>query len=138
VHKMKSRQRLARLATVLLLGSCLMILATAARADIMMGSGEWQSNAGTAIRGTWTVTLERTGADLKGTLALTGSMLFSGAEVTGTLDGDQIKFGSVADGERQLTFSATLTEEKVDGQWSCPELNDSGAWSGTLQLRAVE
>jgi hypothetical protein len=121
--------------TALVLMSMYLIAAGgAARAEIISGNGEWQSESGAAMRGTWTVTLERSGTDLKGTITLTGSMLFSGGELTGTLDGDQLTLGTLADGENQATFSGTLTEEKIAGEWHCAAINDSGAWSGTLRV----
>lgn len=113
---------------------CLISVSGPARGEIVSGSGEWQSQSGAAMRGTWTVTLERSGTDVKGTITLTGSMLFSGAQVTGTLDGDQVMLGTLADGENQATFSGTLSDEKIIGEWHCPAINDSGAWSGTLRV----
>lgn len=106
--------------------------------EIVSGNGEWQSQSGAAMRGTWTVTLERSGSDLKGTIALTGSLLFSGGAVTGTLDGDQLMLGTVADGENQVTFSGTMNDEKITGEWHSPAVNDSGTWSGTLRIAAIE
>lgn len=120
---------------LVLMSMCMMAASGTVRAEIVSGNGEWQSGSGAAMRGTWTVTLERSATDVKGTITLTGSLLFSGAEVTGTLDGDQlVMVGTLADGENQATFSGTLTDEKVAGEWHCPAINDSGAWSGTLHV----
>jgi hypothetical protein len=123
-----------RNAPALVLG-CLLQLAvsTAARAELVTGNGEWESRSSTAIRGTWTVALERSGSYVKGTVTLTGSPLFSGAQVSGTIDGDQVMFGTLVERENQLTFSATLTEEQVAGEWQCESIGDAGSWSGTLR-----
>lgn len=125
-------------ATMLLLVNLLVCLAVflsteLAHADIFAGNGDWQSASGSAMRGTWTVTLERSGNDVKGNITLTGSMLFSGTQVTGTLDGDQIVLGVLADGRNQVSFSGMLKDEQVSGEWQCPAIGDSGTWSGTLR-----
>jgi hypothetical protein len=114
---------------------CLLLLAvgTAARGELVTGNGEWENRSSAAIRGTWTVALERSGSDVKGTVTLTGSPLFSGAEVSGTIDGDQVMFGTVVEHENRLTFSGTLTEEQVTGEWQSEAIGDAGSWSGTLR-----
>jgi hypothetical protein len=124
----------AKAATLVILSACLVMMSAPAPADLVSGNGEWQSNSGVAMRGTWTVALERSGSGLNGTLSMTGSLLFSGAKVTGTLDGDQIILGAVTDGEYQVTFNGRLTEEKVAGEWQSDALGDSGSWSGTLRF----
>jgi len=117
---------------------CLCALNGPTRADMVLGNGEWQSQSGAAMRGTWSITLERSGDELKGKIALTGSMLFSGGDVTGTWDDNQVVLGTLADGEHQATFSGTLVDEKISGEWHCPPINDSGAWSGTLRTTTAE
>jgi len=117
---------------------CLCALNGSARADMVLGNGEWQSQSGTAIRGTWSITLERSGDELKGKIALTGSMLFSGGDVTGTWDGNQVILGTLADGEYQATFTGTIVEEKISGEWHCSAINDSGGWSGMLRVTTAE
>lgn len=107
--------------------------ATSVRADLVTGSGEWESRSSVAIRGTWTVTLERTGEAVKGTIALTGSPLFSGSEVKGTLEEDQLMFGTVVEGPNEVQFSGTLTDGRINGEWHCEAIGDSGSWSGGLR-----
>ena len=126
--------REVRKVPILLLG-CLILLAvsTEARGELVTGNGEWESRSSAAIRGTWTVALEQSGSDVKGTVTLTGSPLFSGAEVRGTIDGDRVMFGTLVEHENQLTFSGTLTEEQVIGEWQCEAIGDAGSWSGTLR-----
>lgn len=121
-------------APVLVAGSLLLIVMSAvARGELVTGNGEWESRSSTAIRGTWTVALERSGNDVKGTVTLTGSPLFSGAEVSGTIEGDEVMFGTVVEHENRLTFSGTLTEGRVTGEWECETIGDGGSWSGALR-----
>jgi hypothetical protein len=130
MHMMREVQNALVLAAGCLL---LLIMSTPAGGELVTGNGEWESRSSTAIRGTWTVALERSGSDVKGTVTLTGSPLFSGAEVSGTIEGDQVMFGTVVDRENQLTFSGTLTEERITGEWQCDTIGDGGPWSGTLR-----
>jgi hypothetical protein len=134
---MKRTSSRTKVTTLAILSACLVTMITAAPADLVAGNGEWQSNSGVAMRGTWTVALERAGSELSGTISMTGSLLFSGAKVTGTLDGDQIMLGAVTDGEYRMTFSGRVTEEKITGEWQCDALGDSGTWSGTLRLASA-
>lgn len=121
-----------------IVSASLVLMGTRATADLVAGNGEWQSNSGVAMRGTWTVALERSGSDLTGTISMTGSLLFSGAKITGTLDGDEIMLGAVTDGDYQVTFSGRLTEGKITGEWQCDALGDSGSWSGTLRFASAD
>ncbi len=126
-------KRIFRWISCVVTAACVLTIAGAARGDLVSGSGEWESSSGVGMRGTWTVVLERSGASVKGTVTLTGSTLFSGAEVSGTMQGDQVLFGTVVDGKSQLSFSGTITDGQVRGEWQSAVINDSGAWSGTLR-----
>ena len=128
--------------TYLVLLSLLLVSATCAGdpalgSELVSGNGEWQSNSGAAMRGTWNVSMTRSGEDLTGQLTLTGSLLFSGAAVRGSLDGDNVMFGAVIDGENQLVFNGTVSDGQVTGEWTCASINDSGKWSGTLGTAAA-
>ena len=73
-------------------------------AEELIGQGEWQSRLGGAMRGTWTATLERSGETLEGNIVLTGSPLFNGGVVTGTIEGDQVLLGVLTEGELRVTM----------------------------------
>jgi hypothetical protein len=109
------------------------IARTGSAADLVTGNGEWESRSGAAMRGTWSISLSQTGDSVRGTLSLTGSLLFSGAEVAGSIEGQEIVFGTVTDGENQLVFNGTLSDGSVTGEWSCATISDSGTWRGTLR-----
>lgn len=88
------------------------------------------------MRGTWSISLSQSGESVRGTLSLSGSLLFSGAEVIGSIEGQEVMFGTVTDGENDLIFNGTVVEGRVTGDWSCATISDSGTWSGTLRTSA--
>ena len=107
-----------------------------AGAQDLVGQGEWQSLSGEAMRGTWSVELSRSGTDLRGGIKVTGSNLFSGGTVTGTVDGQEVVLGVMADGVKQATFSGKLSGDSISGEWACPAIKDQGVWFGTVRARA--
>lgn len=107
---------------------------SSSRADDVVGSGEWQSLSGEAIRGGWSVDLRRSGDLLAGTIKLTDSPLFSEAAVSGSIDGRQVVLGVMAQGVRQATFTGQVTGDSVSGEWKCPTIDDSGVWYGALKV----
>jgi hypothetical protein len=106
-----------------------------ADAQGFVGNGDWQSLKGEAIRGTWSVDLARTGTDLDGNIALTGSTLFLGGVVTGTIDAEQIVLGIMAEGVKQAAFRGRLDGDSISGEWECPAIKDEGVWTGTLRVQ---
>jgi len=110
-------------------------LQSTAFAEGFVGKGEWQSLNGEAIRGTWSVDLARTGGDLLGSITLTGSTLFFGGTVDGTIDGENIVLGVMAEGVKQATFTGKLAGEAISGEWICPAIKDHGVWTGTLRVQ---
>jgi hypothetical protein len=112
---------------------CTFLMSSPVRGDLVTGNGEWESRSSVVIRGTWTVALERTGDDLKGTLTLTGSPLFAHADIAGTLEGDHVMFGTVLEGTNEVSFGGTVTDGRVIGEWDCEAVGDSGSWSGVLR-----
>lgn len=113
--------------------TCLIAGASRANAGDLIGKGEWESSSGAAMRGTWTATLLRSGTNLAGDIALSGSPLFAGGEVSGTMEGDAVVLGVLTGGAYQATFKGNLTDGKIAGEWDFPAIGDHGNWSGTLQ-----
>jgi len=105
---------------------------TASTGRQLTGKGEWQSLSGDSIKGTWAVTLTRSGQRVEGNLDLTGSNVFSGGAVNGTIDGSNVVLGVMADGANQATFTGKLQDGSVSGEWHSDAVHDSGVWSGTL------
>jgi hypothetical protein len=101
-------------------------------AEVVKGSGEWQSLSSESIKGRWEVVLQRDGGELKGTLSLTGSNVFKQSDVAGTIDGSSIVLGVAREGVKLATFSAKLSEGKVSGEWDSPTAEDHGVWYGEL------
>jgi hypothetical protein len=102
------------------------------QAQQLGGKGQWQSISGDAIRGTWTVTLTRTGSRVQGNLQLTGSNVLTGGVVTGDIDANSVVLGVMADGAREATFSAKLNGTSIAGEWQCDLVKDHGVWFGSL------
>lgn len=118
---------------LLLTAVCAIGIRDAAIGEGLTGEGEWQSGLGDAMRGTWVATLSRSGTGVEGTISLTGSPLFAGGDVTGTVEGDEVVLGVITEGEHTAMFRGSLTDSKVTGEWDCPTIGDRGVWSGTLQ-----
>jgi hypothetical protein len=131
---MKWVRTLAKSAGLFMVLVCLSWGVSEARAEQLAGTGEWQSSSGGAMRGTWGTTLARSGSELRGTMMLTGSPLFSGSEVTGKMDGEEIVLGVVTEGDNEVSFRGKLANGTVAGEWNCPAINDWGTWTGTLRL----
>lgn len=110
-----------------------LIPSSPARAQSLVGNGEWQSHAGAAMKGTWEADLTRSGDDLSGTFTIKGSPLFGGGVAGGTINGDDVVLGFIVAGENQATFNGTLSGESISGEWELPAINDRGEWHGTLK-----
>jgi len=110
----------------------LLALCSAARAQQLAGRGEWESLSGDAIRGTWSVALQRSDTHVNGTMALTGSNVLKTASVSGTIEGQNIVLGLSSDGISEATFSGQLSGTSISGEWDCPTIEDQGVWQGTL------
>jgi hypothetical protein len=77
------------------------------------------------------------GAGSKETLEMTGSNVFSGGFVTGSIDDSGVTLGVMANGFEQATFSGKLDGESISGEWQCPGVKDEGVWHGTLNAGKV-
>lgn len=98
----------------------------------LSGSGEWQSLTGEAIGGKWTVSLSQHGSAIAGELTLSGSNVFSGGNVRGTIDGSSIVLGVLAEGNKVASFSGKLDGATLSGEWEAALIQDHGVWFGTL------
>ncbi len=132
--KMRKWGRMVLLTAILLgvLQSTLAAQQIAAPQQNITAKGEWQSLTGDSIRGTWVATLTRNGGRLEGNLDLTGSNVFSGGAVSGSIDGSNVMLGVMADGANQATFSGKLQGTSISGEWHSDVVRDSGVWSGGL------
>lgn len=109
-----------------------LLLARPLSAEERTGKGEWQSLSSDAIRGTWTVSLTKSRTTVKGTLALTGSNVFAGGQVTGTLDASSVALGVVSERGKQASFSGKLDGDVIRGEWEAAVIGDHGVWYGTF------
>lgn len=120
---------------LLFVSSVVLLFAGALYAQELIGDGEWQSLAGDAMRGTWSVDLRRSSSRVDGTINLSGSNVFTGGTVSGTIDGQDVVLGVMAEGVAQATFTGKLTGKSISGEWKCPAVKDEGVWFGTLRTR---
>lgn len=109
-----------------------LLLARPLSAEELTGKGEWQSLSSDAISGTWSVSLTKSGTTVKGKLALTGSNVFTGGEVTGTLDAASVALGVVSEQGKQASFSGKLDGDVISGEWQSAVIGDHGVWYGTF------
>lgn len=100
------------------------------------GSGEWQSLKGEGIAGKWTVSLNRSGDQVDGELTLSGSNVFTGGTVSGTVDGKQIVLGVMSQGNKVASFAGALDGDTIKGEWDAALIQDHGVWFGTFGAAA--
>ncbi len=124
-------QALKVVCAIIGLGSVLAGAALAAEAPLS-GSGEWQSVKGDGIGGKWTVALTRSGGRVAGTLTLTGSNVFTGGTVSGTVDDKQVVLGVLSEAGKAATFTGALDGDTLKGEWEAALVDDHGVWVGTL------
>lgn len=127
------RLSLIKAAAFVLSAVCLLAVNGPAVAEDLAGNGEWRSRSGDAMRGAWSATLVRSESEIRGNIELTGSPLFSGGQVTGSMDGDELVLGVIAEGDNEATFRGKLVDGTVSGEWDLPAITDSGTWTGTLR-----
>jgi hypothetical protein len=117
----------------------MLVLAAGAGGEAALsGSGEWQSLKSEAIGGKWTVTLARAGERVDGELTLTGSNVFTGGKVAGTIDGASIVLGVMTEAGKSASFSGKLDGKTIAGEWEAALVDDHGVWFGTLAGAARE
>ncbi len=104
-----------------------------AHAEQLVGKGEWKSLSGDVIGGSWAATIVQNAGGVNGSLTLTGSNVFAGGDVTGTVDAASIVLGLLNEQGKQATFSAKIDGTSIKGEWNSDLLNDHGVWYGTLE-----
>jgi hypothetical protein len=77
------------------------------------------------------VTFTQNGAQLSGSINVTGAGCLTKGSVTGTLTGSSISFGAVS-GAVTITYSGTITGNTMQGTYDAPSCgNVKGNWSAT-------
>jgi hypothetical protein len=111
-------------------------VASASQAAAVGLSGTWtgtwkRTSPAVAGQGDLTLTLQRHGAAITGTVTETGSSCFTTAPVTGTVNGSSITF-KISVTEVSATYSATLSGSTLTGTYSIT----CAAGSGTADWNA--
>jgi hypothetical protein len=98
----------------------------------LAGKGTWHSTNSDAVKGTWSATLTRSETEVRGTMTIDGSNVFTGGEVEGTVEAGKIVLGVFQQGSRVAHFAGKADGDAVIGEWSCPAIADEGVWEGRL------
>jgi len=117
--------------TMAVLGVLLLARAAGGEAALS-GSGEWQSLKSESIGGKWTVSLTQTGERVDGELTLSGSNVFTGGKVSGTIDGASIVLGVMTEAGKSAAFTGKLDGATLRGEWEAALVEDHGVWFGSL------
>jgi hypothetical protein len=86
--------------------------------------------------GTFSVTFTQKGNTISGFNTVSGETCVRGGASSGTINGNQIQFGFLADPQRPVQFEGTVTGDTMSGTWNalaCPPVNIPiyGTWSAT-------
>jgi len=95
------------------------------RADLWQG--EWISEK-TGKRGEFAFIMEREGDTFSGKIKISDSPLTKGGNVSGTIQGDEIKFGLAKDKKGMLTYAGKISKDTMSGTWKIPVIKDHGTW----------
>jgi hypothetical protein len=87
-------------------------------------SGKWSGQYSGTYSGTFTLNWQQSGSKLSGKIALSTS---GTVDVTGTVDGSSIKFGTV--GGPGITYTGSVSGTSMSGKYQTP--NGGGSWSAT-------
>jgi hypothetical protein len=95
--------------------------------------GSWQSDAGGAP-GKWKAILFKSSTSdaLGGTISIEGATVIADAVVQGSMDSGKVSFGVVLGDATVATFSGAADGDEMSGTYSLLQMNDTGAWRGTL------
>ena len=85
--------------------------------------GHWDGQWSGEGSGTWSADFKQEGNAFSGTIVINNSNCVHGGRISGTIEGDQIKFG-VVEAEQRISFSGTLSGDTMSGTWSKPAAAD--------------
>jgi len=88
--------------------------------------GNWQSLV-YSVGDSFTANITQQDSTLSGSIDVPYLYMYD-ADLKGTVDGNTITFGDVAD---QITFTGTVSGNSASGTYVYPHLNDNGTWEAT-------
>ncbi len=88
-------------------------------------SGTWSGTYSGADDGTFVLTWEQSGSTLSGNIKL--SEPATTLTITGTVNGNDIRFGTLA--SIGVAYTGSLNGDSMSGNWTAP--NGGGTWSAT-------
>ena len=89
--------------------------------------GGWASEK-TGKAGGFECTMVRDGETFSGMVAVTGSPITKGGEISGTIKGDEIQFGFAKDKRGMLKYVGKISKNTMSGTWEIPIIKDHGTW----------
>jgi hypothetical protein len=99
---------------------------TATRDATGTWTGTWQSTTHSGIEGSFTAQIEQSDGQLSGLIDIP-YLGMQGADLIGSVDGDQITFGDI---DGTITFTGTLgQQDHASGSYVVPSMSDVGTWS---------
>jgi hypothetical protein len=91
--------------------------------------GQWQTDRTPEAIGSFHVTFVQDGTKLSGPIQITGTPCITTGTITGTVDGNAIRFGAVH-GQQTITYTGTVVHSVMSGTYSAPSCgNSSGSWT---------
>ena len=89
--------------------------------------GSWTSEK-TGMVGGFECTMIRDEGTFSGMVAITGSPITKGGEISGTIKGDEIQFGFAKDKRGMLKYVGKISKSTMSGTWEIPITKDHGSW----------
>ena len=91
--------------------------------------GQWQTDRTPEAIGSFHVTFVQDGTKLSGPIQITGTPCITSGTITGTVDGNAIRFGAVH-GQQTITYTGTVVHSVMSGTYSAPSCgNSTGSWT---------
>lgn len=94
-------------------------------------TGSWQTDADSAVNGTFTIDFVQQGEDISGDITIQGSACVTQGSVIGKVQGDKIEFGAVQ-AEQTVTYTGAISGDSLSGTYDSPQCGpDTGTWEAT-------
>jgi len=95
-------------------------------------AGTWLSETG--MGGDVTAVLTQAGADVDGTMTISGSPCFSVGNVSGTVSGNRVSTGAMFSGDTRVNFEGTVVGDQISGSYDTVRAGACTGDTGTFSL----
>jgi hypothetical protein len=93
-------------------------------------TGTWANSVPDHSTGAFTVVWTQSGANLSGTITITGTPCLTGGSITGTVGGSTISFGAV-NGQVHVDYTGVISGSTMAGTYATDCGNARGSWQAT-------